>query len=73
MDEPVRCVLEVELSARGSDVALVVEIGLDVAMLCREEGVSSDVKLPIFVQKRLFNVFLDDVRTFLAINVSIFA
>jgi hypothetical protein len=42
-------------------------------MLCRKQGVSSDVKLSIFVQKRLLDVFLDDIRTFLAINVSIFA
>jgi len=73
VNESVGCVLQVELSTGRPDVALVVEVGLYVSMLSREESVSSDIKLSVLVQKGFFDVLLDDIRSLFPVDICIFA
>lgn len=73
VDQSVGCVLQVEFSTGSPDVALVVEVGLHVSVLCRQQSVSSNVELSVLVQQRLFDVLLNNVRSLFAIDICVFA
>ena len=47
MDHPVRQVLQSEFSAAGSQVAICIEIALNVAVNRAHEGVETNVEFPL--------------------------
>lgn len=64
MNELVAQVLHTELLARGSQIAILVEIAYQVSVDACQQPITPYVKLPLVYQQRVFNVLLDDCRLF---------
>jgi hypothetical protein len=71
MNHPVSDIFQIELFAACSEIALSVPIPLEIAIHCGHKCVTSDIKLPAFVQQWLLDVFLNDVRPLLTIDISV--
>jgi hypothetical protein len=67
MNHPVFVILRCVLSGTSPQVALLVPVALEVAVDGGGESEASDVELAVLVEEGLFNVFLNDVGSFLAI------
>jgi hypothetical protein len=64
-------IFKVEVLATGSEIALIVPIPLQITIHSSDEGVTSNVELSIFIKQWLFNVFLNDIGSFLPIHICI--
>lgn len=71
VDVAVVDVFDVELSAAGAQVALLVPVTLEVSVNSAHHRKDSDVELPALVQKRLLNVFLNYVTPTVAAQVHV--
>lgn len=60
MYKPILQMLQTELLAGSSNIPLLVPIPLDYSVDCCEKDVAPEVKFATVVQKRIFEVFLDD-------------
>lgn len=60
MREQIFGVLDVVLTRSGSDVAICVPVTLHFAVVAADCHVVTDIELPLLVQQRLLDVFLDD-------------
>ena len=61
-------VLDVIFSTGRTQVPILIEVSLDVAIHCCRQREKSDVKFTIFVEQGLLTVLLDDVAAFLAVD-----
>jgi len=66
MHQPVGYVLHAVLLARGSQIAVLIPVGLQVIIDGGGHDEAPDIELPILVQQRSFNILLDDVGSLLA-------
>ena len=71
MDHPVLVILSCVLSGASPQVAILVPITLEVAVDCGGECVAPDVELAILVEEGLFDIFLHDIGSFLAIDLGL--
>ena len=71
MNHPILVILGRVLSRAGPKISIHVPVPLEVAVDCRRKCVASDVKLAIFIQEWSFNIFLDYIGAFLAVNLLI--
>ena len=71
VDELVVELFERELLAGGADVAVLVPIGLDVALDAGEKHEHADVELAFVVEKGVLDVFLDDVGVFVVVDLHV--
>lgn len=69
MDVPVGNVFVCEFSAARSEIAFIVPVALQVSVDTAHHSETTNVKLPVFVQKRLLYVFLDDVAALVAVYI----
>jgi len=69
MDHAVRRVLEIVLSATGSEIAVGVPVALHVAVDSRGQRKAPDIELPIFIQKWPLDVLLNNVTPLVAIHL----
>ena len=69
MNHAVRRVFQVVLPAASPQIPVRVPVRLQVAVDGRAEGVAPDVELPVLVQERLLNVFLNDVAASVAVHL----
>ena len=71
MNKSICNILKIEVLATSPKVALIVPIALEVAINCSQHSVASNVKLSVLVKERLLNVFLDNVRPLLSVDISV--
>jgi hypothetical protein len=71
MNEPICHVLQVEIFTTCAKITFIIPVTLQVTVNCGHKSVSTDVKLAVLIQKRFFNVLLDNVRSLLAIEICI--
>ena len=71
MYQSVRNILNVEFFAACSQVPFVIPVALKISIDSSYQSVAANVKLPLFVKQRLFNVLLDYIRSLLAIDMSV--
>lgn len=71
MDQATVQVFSVVLAAAGAQVPLVVVVALQVPVHSLSYCEHADVKLPILVKKGPFAIFLNDIATFFAVNMSV--
>lgn len=69
MNHAVRCILDVVLSTTGSEISVLVPVGLQVSVYCGRKEETTDVELSILIKQRLLNIFLYDVTTSVAVNL----
>ena len=69
MNHAIRRVFQVVLAATRPQIPVCVPVRLQVAVDRSAEGVAPDVELPILVQERLLNVFLNDVAAPMAVDL----
>ena len=69
MNHAVRRVFQVVLPAASPQISVRVPVRLQVAVDGRAEGVAPDIELPVLVQERLLNVFLNDVAASVAVHL----
>ena len=67
MNHAIRRVFQVVLAATRPEVAICVPVRLQVAVDRGAEGVAPDIELPVLVQERLLNVFLNNVAASVAV------
>lgn len=68
MDEAILHILNVVLAAGRAQVAIRVEVALQVIIHCRGQGVESNVEFAILVEQGSLAVLLDNVGALLAIH-----
>jgi hypothetical protein len=71
MNKSISNVLQIEVLATCPKVALIVPITLEVSINSSQQSVAPNVKLPVFVEKRLLEVLLNDVGPLLAIDIGV--
>lgn len=71
MDHSIFVVLGAVLPRAGPQIPVLVPVALEVAVHSCCQRVGPDVELAIFVQEGLFDVLLDNVRSFLAVYLGI--
>jgi hypothetical protein len=71
MNKSISNILKIEVLATSPKVALIVPIALEVAINSSQQSVASNVKLSVLVEERLLNVFLDNVRPLLSVDISV--
>jgi hypothetical protein len=71
MDESVSHILEIEILTASSKIALIIPIPLHVTIDSCNKGIASDIEFSVLIEKRLFYVLLNDIRSFLAIDIRI--
>ena len=71
MNKSICNILKIEVLATSPKVALIVPIALEVAINCSQHSVASNVKLSVLVKERLLNVFLDNVRPLLSVDIGV--
>jgi hypothetical protein len=71
MNKSISNILKIEVLATSPKVALIVPIALEVAINSSQQSVASNVKLSVLVEERLFNVFLDNVRPLLSVDIGV--
>ena len=71
MNKSISNILKIEVLATSPKVALIVPIALEVAINSSQQSVASNVKLSVLVEERLLNVFLDNVRPLLSIDIGV--
>jgi len=69
MNHAVRCILDVVLSTTGSEISVLIPVGLQVSVDRGRKEETTDVKLSIFIQQRLLNILLYDVTASMAVNL----
>jgi hypothetical protein len=68
MDKPVGNILKSELTATCPQIAIGVPIALEITIYGRHQSKTPDIKLTVFVEKRLLDILLDDVTPFNTIH-----
>lgn len=71
MNKSISNILKIEVLATSPKVALIVPIALEVAINSSQQSVASNVKLSVLVEERLLNVFLDNVRPLLSVDIGV--
>jgi hypothetical protein len=71
MNKSISNILKIEVLATSPKVALIVPIALEVAINSSQQSVASNVKLSVLVEERLLNVFLDNVRPLLSVDICV--
>ena len=71
MNKPISNVFQIEVFATCPKVALIVPITLEVAIDSSQQSIAPNIKFPVFVEKRLLYVFLNDVGPLLPIHISV--
>ena len=61
-------ILDVVFAACRTQVPILIEVSLDVAIHCCCQSEKSDIKFAIFVKQGLLTVFLNDIAAFLAVD-----
>ena len=64
-------VFQSELATACSEVSLCVPVALQISADGTHHSETTDVELPVLVQQRLFDVFLYDIRPFVAIHICV--
>jgi hypothetical protein len=71
VDESVRNVFYVVVSAGGSQVALSVVVALQVPVNSLSDGKQTNIEFAVFIQKGFLAVFLNNVAALLSVNVGV--
>ena len=69
MDHAVCRVFQVVFTATSPQIPVSVPVALQVSVNSSAEGVATDVKLAIFIQQRLLDVFLNNVTSPMPIDL----
>lgn len=64
-------VFQSELATACSEVSLCVPVTLQISADGTHHSEATDVELPVLVKQRLFDVFLYDIRPFVAIYICV--
>jgi len=64
-------VFQSELATACSEVSLCVPVALQISADGTHHSETTDVELPVLVKQRLFDVFLYDIRPFVAIHICV--
>lgn len=71
MYESISDIFQIKILATSSQITLIIPISLEITIHCCYECKTSYIKFSIFVKKRLLNVFLNYIRSFLAIYICV--
>jgi hypothetical protein len=71
MNKSVCHIFQVEVLAACPEIAFVVPVALQVTVDCCHQSVTTNVELAVLVKQGLFDVFLNNIRPLLTVNIRV--